>query len=56
MTDIIPKIIENVDMTVVGQMGNANNAGILSESIDIKLHMEGAIKNVANLALCQVIW
>ena len=56
MEDLKPRIIENVDLTIVGQKGNEQNAGILSERVSIMLHLEDKIKNVATNALCQVIW
>lgn len=56
MADFNPRIIENVDLTIVGQKGNEQDADFLSERLAIMRHMEGNIKNVVNQALCQVIW
>ena len=56
MGNLKPRIIEKVDLTVVGQRGNEQNAGILSERVSVMLHLEDKIKNVANRALCQIIW
>ena len=56
MTDFNPRFIDEVNLTLVGQKGDEQNANTLSERISILLHLEGEIKNVANHALCQVIW
>jgi len=56
MTDSNPRILERVDLTIIGQRGNEQNADFLSERVSIMLHLEDQIKNVENQALCQVIW
>lgn len=56
MPNFNPKIIENVDLTLVGQKGKEAEAGFLSEKLAIMMHLENKIKNVLNPALCQVIW
>ncbi len=33
MADVNPKIIKKIDLIIVGQKGNEQNAGILSERI-----------------------
>ena len=56
MVDFNPRFIDEVNLTLVGQKGDEQNANTLSERISILLHLEGEIKNVANHSLCQVIW
>lgn len=56
MVDFIPRIIERVELTIIGQKGNEQNADFLSERVSIMLHLEDKIKNVENQALCQLIW
>ncbi len=46
MTNFNPRIIENADLTIVGQMGNEQNAGILSERISIMLHLDDKKKTL----------
>ena len=56
MESLSPRIIERVNLTIVGQKGDEKNASILSEWMATMMLMEGRIKHVAIPHLCQVIW
>ena len=56
MASLSPRIVERVNLTIVGQKGDEKNASIISEWMTTMMLMEGRIKHVAIPHLCQVIW